>query len=268
MASARFVSPGVSVAGGASAVDAAPPHVGPLPVVKKPKLLKRRRRCGRRTGCSWPSHLPDEEVARNAPRLGYYGEVTRLERFRQFVSAMDPTEPLSPKTAEHYVHYAHRDSIVEAICAPLELTPSRRFMLVGSTGSGKTTLVRQCVARVREAVAQSGDQAIYFDVSRHHQLDTEGPRGILIALAGAHLIHRGKDKEKSKEVVGAMSAIEAPARGYGEWVEQEDQYDAYDDSDQEPRDSDDESRSTRVTSDIRARCDHRNSRSCPKSTRA
>jgi hypothetical protein len=137
---------------------------------------------------------------------------------------MNPTLPLArTRTGERlYVESDPRNAIVAAICAPLELTPNRRLLVVGCTGSGKTTLIRRCVQRIRGAVKETGDSASYVDVSKSHRLDTEKLEGVLVAIAGERLSRapiKSKTVDDEALVNSAKEAVEAHARGYDEWVE-------------------------------------------------
>ncbi|MGH7297740.1 MAG: hypothetical protein ACRELB_22570, partial [Polyangiaceae bacterium] len=139
---------------------------------------------------------------------------------------MDPSLPMIGKGAEAiYVESDSRRQIVEEIARPLELAPGRRLLAVGCTGSGKTTLVRRCIRRIRDNVKETGDYGAYVDVARHHRLDAEQLEGVLVAVAGEHLAARirgtNKSITESAPFLGAEEAIKRHARGYGEWVEPE-----------------------------------------------
>jgi|CZKU01.1.fsa_nt_gi polynucleotide 5'-kinase involved in rRNA processing len=99
---------------------------------------------------------------------------------------MDPLVQPDPE-AGLYVESDPREEIVDEIARTVELKPDRRLLVVGCTGSGKTTLMRRCVQRVREAVKETGDYGAYLDVSRFHRFDAEPLEGVLIAIAGKHV---------------------------------------------------------------------------------
>jgi hypothetical protein len=136
-------------------------------------------------------------------------------------------------TAGLYVESDPREAIVDEIGKTLELKPDRRLLVVGCTGAGKTTLVSRSVQRMREAVKETGDYGVYLDVSRFHRLDAEPLEGVLIALAGEHLVNKARRKlgtaaEKNALFVAAAEAISKHARGYTEWVDEPDHYDEND----------------------------------------
>jgi hypothetical protein len=157
-----------------------------------------------------------------------WGAVTRLQRFRQYVSLMDPSLPIFGKEAgigRCYVESDAREAIAVEICRTLELGPSRRLLTVGCTGSGKTTLIQRCVRRIQETISETGDYGAYVDVARLHRLDDEPLEGVLIAIAGEHLATKIRNiDDQTKEnprFIQASKAIQRHARGYSEWVEPE-----------------------------------------------
>ena len=146
--------------------------------------------------------------------------MTRLERFRRFVAAMEPNSPTTK--AELYVESDPRDAIVDEICTPIELSPNRRILVVGCTGSGKTTLVQRCLRRIQAAVTGTGDQAHYVDVSRVHDLEKE-LAGVLVAVTGEQLLklargHRSPDAEPDA-FARARKAILEHSRDTTHWVD-------------------------------------------------
>src|ERR1700733_15921026 len=135
------------------------------------------------------SDLRVKRPPRRPPR--YDEAVARLERFRRYGASMDPTSPLDEEGGRA-LYVEPPDALVDSICAKLELRPTSRLLLVGCTGSGKTTLIRRCVERVRQTVEVVREYATYLDVSRYHQMDSEGLEGVLVALAGKHLVDRAR----------------------------------------------------------------------------
>jgi len=102
----------------------------------------------------------------------------RRSRFRAYIKALDPSEdPLIAFRDGLYVQ--PQNAISNRIASQLELAPKSSHLIVGGTGSGKTTEL----IHIQDLLSKIDDIQVHrFDVPTHHRLDALQP-GILLALA-------------------------------------------------------------------------------------
>ncbi|MBI4953789.1 MAG: hypothetical protein HY908_17320 [Myxococcales bacterium] len=148
--------------------------------------------------------------------------MTRLERFRAVVAALDPTAP--PKAAlDGGLYVAPPSSVTETLVHRLALAPNSTNLLLGHIGGGKTTTLLRAARALRDEVKEAGDRVFYEDVARRHCLDTEPLEGVLVALAGMDLIPATPlGSPIATAADEAAEEIRKHARGYTEWVTDDD----------------------------------------------
>src|SRR5438093_328334 len=104
----------------------------------------------------------------------------RRDRFRQYMSRLSGAA--HPREAIKEGLYVARPgrAVADQIVSRLELEPASSHLIVGGVGSGKTTQLLVAQRRLRE---MSDTQAIFLDVSEHHDL-ARLQTGVLLVLAG------------------------------------------------------------------------------------
>lgn len=148
----------------------------------------------------------------------------RRERFRDYMSRL--TTGLSAEDAiakELYVPLT-AGALPDRLVPRLDLQPASAHLVVGGVGTGKTT--QMLVAT--ERLSQLPDVfAAYIDVSKHHDLLRLTP-GVMTVLAGLSLSERLNDIDSEVEK-NQRRRFRRWARGYTEWIEEQDYPDTPDD---------------------------------------
>jgi hypothetical protein len=129
------------------------------------------------------------------------GKATRRERFRAFMSSVDPAaNPLSAIERGFYVQPP--GAIANQIVGRFEIEPASRQLVVGGVGSGKTTQLLVCTARLNEIPDIA---ATYVDVSERQDLGSVRP-GCLAALAACGMVDNIESVDKRlKDTVTAWA---------------------------------------------------------------
>jgi Cdc6-like AAA superfamily ATPase len=146
--------------------------------------------------------------------------MTRLERFRAYVGRMNPSA--DPRAAIHdglYVNPPGR-SVADELATRFELEPSSTQLVVGATGSGKTSDLLHAIERLKTSLSEVGDHVEYVDVSLRHDLSASQLSGVLVALAGLSLAKQmgGQARPQAKSPLAtSIKAMRRHAHGYGAW---------------------------------------------------
>src|SRR5665647_529340 len=107
----------------------------------------------------------------------------RRERFREYMRKLNPTAPARLTIDSGLVVEDLHDSLYKTLAARADLEPGSQQLLVGGTGSGKTTelmMAKQWLDR------QGQTLSLYIDISS--QTDLSGLNsGALLASFGLHM---------------------------------------------------------------------------------
>lgn len=151
--------------------------------------------------------------------------MARLRRFREYMARMNPVA--DPALAIRDGLHVDRpgSSVAEQLAARLELEPASTHLVLGGTGSGKTSELLRAVTLLRERLSEAGDLIEYIDVSRLHDLAASRFSGVLVDSAGLALAagveQRGLAEATPAQQL-AVKALRKHAHGEGAWLSPED----------------------------------------------
>src|SRR5207247_623852 len=111
----------------------------------------------------------------------------RLQRYREYMARLDAAA--DPRHAIERGFYVPRSgrSIAEMVTGRVELRPASTHLVVGGTGSGKTTELFIARERLRKLADTT---VIYIDISRRCDLSTITPQALLVLVGlaiGSHV---------------------------------------------------------------------------------
>jgi hypothetical protein len=118
--------------------------------------------------------------------------------------------------------------VSEQLALRLELEPASTHLVLGSIGSGKTTVLLKAEERLRERLSEMGDHVEYIDVSQKHDLGADTLSGVLVSLVGLALIKRAGVRLKSESeepLLAAIKAVKRYAHSRTEWIPRDVYYD-------------------------------------------
>ena len=149
--------------------------------------------------------------------------MTRLQHFRAFMARMNPVADPGMAIKEGlYVEPPGR-SVAAELALRLELEPASTHLVLGGTGSGKTTAVLRAQEKLRRTLSEAGDHVEYIDVIRRHDLAVSELSGVLVALAGLALAEAVVEPDvEDPAVARAIEAIRRHAHGYRQWIDPSD----------------------------------------------
>ena len=107
----------------------------------------------------------------------------RRERFREYMRKLNPTAPARLTIESGLVVEDLRGSQFKALVARADLEPASQQLVVGGTGSGKTTALLLAEKRLEQ---QGQTLSLYIDISSETDL-TSLSSGALLASFGLHL---------------------------------------------------------------------------------
>ena len=143
--------------------------------------------------------------------------MTRLERFRSYVRRMNPSsDPRAALKDGLYVSPPRR-AAGEDLAARLELEPDSSHLVIGATGSGKTSELLHAVERLKASLPEAGDHVEYVDVSLRHDLSAPKLSGVLVAFVGLSLAILARERGPVKKNSPLASSIRALERHANRW---------------------------------------------------
>lgn len=148
--------------------------------------------------------------------------MTRLQRFRAYMARMNPVADPAQAIKDGLYVPPPAPTVAEQLAMSLELEPASTHLVLGGIGSGKTTELLQTQKRLRDSLSEEGDQVVYLDVSRRHDLGSSELAGVLVALAGLDLANRARrlaSPEAVEVVKEAHNRLTRHAHGYTQWVD-------------------------------------------------
>ena len=162
------------------------------------------------------------------PTRGTISVVTRLQSYRAFIAAMNPSSDPGAAIEQGYYVDPPDGGIWSALTRKLELEPASTHLVLGGIGSGKTSELLRTRDVLQQSLRETGDFAEYCDVSRYHDLSARPRVGVLVALAGQVLTAAAKRSRPSPPAKGspaevAVKSLREFADGSFVWI------DTYDD---------------------------------------
>ena len=148
--------------------------------------------------------------------------MTRLQSFRAFIAAMNPSSDPRDAIKQGYYVDPHHGGVWSKLTRALELEPASTHLVLGGIGSGKTSELLRACAMLRSSLRESGDFVAYCDVSRHHDLRSPPRAGVLFALTSQFLVSAAKKNRKfstkESEAKDAIRALTEFAEDSVDWV--------------------------------------------------
>lgn len=149
--------------------------------------------------------------------------MSRLKQYRELMVSLDPGGDPRVALQKGWGVDRPNSSVATAVAARIELEPWSCHLIVGGTGSGKTTELRRLGARLTVTAQESKDVVEYVDLALWTRLE-QVQAGVLVSVVGTRLamrsisLHSDSGTKEPKAVAEAREAVRRLAHGFVEYI--------------------------------------------------